>query len=403
MAAKKKTAKPTRKPAKRGRPKKVEVVAAAPTRALDAEGLSSKVKRLSTALGKKFGNRVLTVREDQRALAEITEYIPTGVDVLDYHVIGRGGWPVGRMSEIFGEEGCTKTSLALHSLAQVQRMGGVAVLADAEQSFDSERAESFGVNLDDLLLLQPANLEELFEMVKGTLRLHRPSDGPMLIAWDSIASTRTKHGLISEAGEKRVADVPLMMSEELPKVLQMLPAHRAHFMMINQIRNKIGVMFGSNITTPGGNAPKFYSSVRLQYFGGKAVKKDDVHIAKILTVMAVKNRLQAPFAKARVRFDYASGYNNLYSTIEHAKSRKLITPREGKNGFSGKGKAGQEAYDEAIRKLGWPVASSVASAERSSSAFAVVDEEDDVEAAETDEDDSLDDAEEEEDEDVTDD
>jgi recombination protein RecA len=343
MAAKKNATKKA-PPKRRAPPKKAPAAARA----------SDKVRpalRLAAALGKKFGSRVLTVSDDQKALAQIHEFIPSGVDVLDNYVIGRGGYPVGRMSEVFGEEGCGKTALAMHSLASVQRVGGIAVLADAEQSFDAERAEAFGIDLDELVLLQPANLEELFEMAKETLRMHNPRNGPMMLAWDSIASTRTKHGLISEAGVKRVGDVPLLMSEELPKILQLLPAHRAHMMMINQVRAKIGVVFGSNVTTPGGNAPKFYSSLRLQFFGGKAVKVNDRHVAKIVTVMAVKNRLRAPFAKARVRFDYATGYNNMYSTVEHAKSAGLIKPRE--DGFKGKGKAGAAAYAEAMDRLGW--------------------------------------------------
>jgi recombination protein RecA len=313
----------------------------------------SAASSLAHTLQKKFTSGVFIVGAERKSAAAMTEFISTGVDVLDHYVIGRGGWPVGRMSETYSEEGAGKTALLLHSLASAQRAGGIAVLADSEGSFDEERATAFGVNLDELILLGPANLEELFEMAKATLRAHRPHHGPMLFGWDSIASTRTKHGLVQEAGDKKVADVALLMSEELPKVRQLLAPHRAHFMMLNQIRHKIGVSFGSNVITPGGNAPKFYSDVRLQFFGGKAVKRNDQHVAKIVTIMAVKNRLRAPFAKARVRFDYATGYNNVYSTCEHAKRLGLIKPRKGT--YNGAGRGGLAVYAEAVHKLGWPV------------------------------------------------
>jgi recombination protein RecA len=304
------------------------------------------------AIRKGFGSDAALSPGEERAAAQITECIPTGIDVLDHYVLGTGGLPIGRSSEIFGAEACGKTSLGYAALASVQRMGGVAVVADVEHSFDEFRARTFGVDTDELVLLQPTHLEEFFGQAKLILATHNPKHGPLLIVWDSIASTKTKAGMAADAGDKTPADVARLMSEELPKLLKPLHAKRAHLMMLNQIRTKFGVMFGDNTTTPGGNAPKFYASVRLQFFGGKAVKnKDDEHIAKVVTIMSSKNRCAPPFRKARVRFDYASGYNNLWSTLEHAKRMKAIDPRA--EGFKGKGQFSVEAYNQALEVLGW--------------------------------------------------
>lgn len=310
-------------------------------------------KAIIDAIRKKFGvQAALSVTEERAAAGQITEYISTGVDVLDHYVIGRGGLPCGRISEIYGTEGCGKTSLAYSAIAAAQAEGGIAVVADSEYSFDEERARTFGVDLGGLIVLQPQNMEEFFEQVKTILEAHDPDDGKLLIVWDSLASTKTKIGETAVAGESKIGEVPRLLSQELPKLLKPLHRKRAHLMILNQIRAKIGVMFGPNTTTPGGNAPKFYASVRVEFFGGKAVKNAaGEHIAKVVTILAQKNRLAPPFRKARVRFDYATGYNNLYSTVEHAKTMKVIEPRE--RGFSGKGKEGVAAYTEACSRLGW--------------------------------------------------
>ncbi len=174
----------------------------------------------------------------------------------------------------------------------------------------------------------------------------------MLIVWDSIASMVTESGGGRSAGDRRVGDVPLLMSEELKKIVPLLAKSRAVLIGVNQVRAKIGVMFGDNTTTPGGNAPKFYSSQRLQILGGKAVKNaKGEHTAKIVTMMAVKNRFGSPFRKARVRLDFDSGFNNIWSTVWHAKIQKLIKARKG--GFAGPSREGLAVYKEATRKLGW--------------------------------------------------
>ena len=313
---------------------------------------AGKMSRYVKALRDKFGaESALTIGETNSASA-MTEFISTGVDVLDHYVLTGGGLPVGRMSEFYGAEGCGKTSLGYSAIAQVQRMGGIGVWGDPEMSFDDARARTFGVDTDSLLIIQPEHLEDWFEQLKLTLRMHEPVEGPMLIVWDSIASMVTKGGIDRPAGDRRVGDVPLIMSEELKKLLPLLGRSRAHLMALNQIRAKIGVMFGDNTTTPGGNAPKFYASQRVQFLGGKAVKNSkDEHTAKIVTCISTKNRLAAPWLKARVRLDYRTGFNNIWSTIFHAKRMKLIKCRA--DGFSGPSVEGLAAYNESLEALAW--------------------------------------------------
>jgi len=339
MAATKK-----KKKAARRAPAKKAVRRAKPAK---TPGTTGKGAALAAVLQKKhaktFGSRITTVAEEQHGLAQIKEFIPTGIDALDNYVIGRGGFPVGRMSEVFGAESSGKTALLYRCLGAVQQIGGVAVLLDAEHSFDEERAETHGIEISDLVIGQPAHLEEAIEMLKAALRSHDPQRGPLLLGLDSIASLNTKAGLALDAGEKGVAAEARVLSDELRDMPRLLQEHRAHLFMVNQIRHMIGgSKFASNITTPGGNGPRFYSSVRLQFFGGKAIKNaDDEHVGKVVTIMAVKNRLTAPFHKARVRFDYATGYNNQWTTIEHAKRLKLVAAKD------------KPTYVDALEALDW--------------------------------------------------
>lgn len=323
-----------------------------PARKARTASAVSRVGETLALVRKKFGAMSAMTVADEHAAGQMIEYLSTGVDVLDNYAVGRGGLPIGRMSEIYGPEGCGKTALGMVAIARTQRQGGIGVLIDVEMSFDEERARTFGVDLEELLVLQPQHLEELFEMLKAVIDSNDPSAGPMLIVWDSIAAVKTKAGLEASAGDKTPAEVARLMSEQLPIINSKLSKKRAHLMMLNQVRTKFGVRFGDNTTTPGGNAVKFFATLRLQFFGGKGVKNaQGEHVAKVVTVMAIKNRLSPPFRKGRVRFDYALGYNNVYSTIEHAKRLKKIKPRQG--GYKGLGKAGLEAYREALEALGW--------------------------------------------------
>ncbi len=213
-------------------------------------------------------------------------------------------------------------------------------------------------------------------MLKACLLAHDPRKGPMLAVLDSIASLNTKAGLSLEAGDKGVAAEARIFSDELRDLPRLLNRARAHFAMINQIRHTIGgSKFSSNITTPGGNGPRFYSSVRLQFFGGKGIKNaNDEHIGKVVTIVGVKNRLASPFRKARVRFDYETGYNNQWTTIEHAKRLKLVKPKKRKSD----GKTIPPTYLDALEALDWDF-NVVGSIGREGGADDAVEDEDDDE------------------------
>lgn len=324
-----------------------------PKKSKQSKSASEHKQEVLAAIRKEFGNGAAYTIQDRAAAAQITEYIKTGIDVIDNYVSGEGhGLPVGRMSEVFGEEGCGKTSFGYACIASVQRQGGIGVIADAEQSFDEERAKMFGVNVNDLIMLEFDTYEEFYDELKVTVQANKPKHGPMLIVQDSIASMNTKAALEGDAEDMQVAEMARLNSRELKKLPALLGKHRAHLMMLNQVRQKIGVVFGNNTATPGGKAPAFFSSIRLQFWGGKAVKNAaKEHLGKVVTIQAIKNRLAPPFRKARVHLDYTHGWNNVWSTLEYAKEKKLITPRA--KGFKGKGRASIEDYQAVLDLLGW--------------------------------------------------
>lgn len=281
--------------------------------------------------------------------SDIEEVVPTGIDVLDHHVLGIGGWPLGRIVELFAAEGDGKTSLLLQSIAGIQREGGVAVLAETEHAIESGRATVFGCDLDRVILSQPDTLEETLQLMEATLESlpkTKKGDPPNIIAWDSLAATPTKREVMEGLDFKAaMGDRAKMMSTAMRTLTRMVAEKRALMMIVNQTRQKLGVMFGPNTTTPGGNALKFHASVRLELFSGKSVKNGVDHIGKQVTMMVPKTKVGGkPWAKAKVRLYYDTGWSNIWSTINHAKDRKLIEKSA---------TATEKTYLEALAALGW--------------------------------------------------
>lgn len=247
------------------------------------------------------------------------------------------------------------TSLGYTFLAAAQRAGGLAALWDSEQSFDPERAQLFGVDTNDLLLAQPDHIEELLEGVDVFLRtLEAEKDvGPSVIVWDSIAAASTKAEFeegfdTKEHAAKKAAALSRAMRIIGPRIKR----SKVCMVCINQLREKVGVVFGNKDTTPGGKAVKFHASLRLQLLGGKAVKdnKTNDHIAKVITFLVVKSRFSPPYRKALVRLDYASGWNNAWTTLSHAKDRGVIAKDT---------KMSTKAYKESVAALGWDIPENV--------------------------------------------
>ena len=282
---------------------------------------------IAAKINKEFGKGtalILGGGADMRS--EISDVIPTGIGVIDNYVIGVGGFPCGRIAEVYSEEGSGKTSILAAALAGAQRReDGVAVLEETENALQADRLAVFGVDRERLLVVQPDTLEETLEEMQIILENAPKGGGPMLIGWDSVAATPTRDEIEGGVAPEKGMDMRAkILSKAFRQIVPLAAEKRAAIVIINQTREKIGVMFGDKTTTPGGKAIKFAASVRLQLLGGKAVKRSDSHIGKDITVMASKNKMAPPWRKARVRLSYANGWDDDWSTLEFAKDLELV-------------------------------------------------------------------------------
>jgi len=285
-----------------------------------------------------------------RTLAEgsnsaLVECIPTGILPLDHHVIGCGGIPVGRVTELYSEEGGGKSSLVYQIISQTQKLGGTAILVETENALHPERVKVFGVDPKKLIVIEPEYLEQALEQLTEVFESLPEDAGPVFIGWDSLAATPTKAeidaGLV---GGQAIADKARIMSRACRTLTSYVAGKRIALLIVNQTRTKMGVMFGDNTITPGGAAMKFTASVRLRISGGKAVKDDNGdHLGKDILIAAWKNRLAPPFNKCRVRLTYATGFDNEWTVLDFGKDRGVIKPRS----------RGKKAYDEVLKNMGW--------------------------------------------------
>lgn len=305
------------------------------------------VARIQAAIRKKFGDESVVRLGEEQAASEIKEVIPTGVEVVDRYLLGCGGLPVGRMGEIYSEEGVGKTSFAMSCAAGAQREGGVVVWCETEGAINSERFTLFGADVNDLLVCQPDCIERAGEEIEVALGALPKGSGPHLIVWDSVAATPTRKEL--EGGIEDYKAIPGERARALGMIVRLLKdkiiEKRAALLFINQIRHKVGVMFGDPETTPGGFPIKFAASYRIKLYSGKGVKDGDEHTGKAVTFSGVKNRMATPWRKVSVRLDFASGWDNDWSTLNHAKDRKLVEESA---------RASAKSLAEARTALGWP-------------------------------------------------
>lgn len=261
--------------------------------------------------------------------------IPTGSVTLDV-ALGVGGIPRGRVIEIFGPESSGKTTLTLSIVAQAQRRKGAAAFIDAEHAFDSTYAKKLGVNLDDLLVSQPDTGEQALEIVDMLVK----SNALDVIVVDSVAALVPKAEIEGDMGQSHMGLQARLMSQALRKLTSIISKSNCTVIFINQLREKIGVMFGNPETTPGGRALKFYSSVRLDIRRIAQIKRGEEIVGGRVRVKVVKNKVAAPFKQAEFDLMYDEGVSSVGSILDMAEALE-ITKQSGSWVLYGEEKLGQ--------------------------------------------------------------
>ena len=291
-----------------------------PFSAAPGAGNSEKLKALQAAMDKiekTFGKGSIMKMGDDNV--QEVEVIPTGSIALNA-ALGVGGYPKGRIIEIYGPESSGKTTLAIHAIAEAQKAGGIAAFIDAEHAFDRFYAAKLGVDVDNLWISQPDNGEQALEIAEQLIR----SSAIDIIVIDSVAALTPKAEIEGDMGDNKVGLQARLMSQALRKLTSAISKTNTTCIFINQLREKIGVMFGNPETTTGGNALKFYASVRLDIRRTGAIKEGDEVVGNETRVKVVKNKVAAPFKQAEFQILYGQGINRTGELVDLGVAHKLI-------------------------------------------------------------------------------